>query len=100
VPDARWLDAGTGGGSGARMADTNTAETTNVTASTAMAKGAVNNCTSQPATPNPPTSAVACVAASLLLASSSRSRPTTAGMYDCSATSKKTVSKLTSTATR
>ena len=62
-------------GSGAAMLQTKIAEIRKETASIRMARGAVKIPTSQPATPNPATSATEALAESLLLPSTRFSRP-------------------------
>ena len=66
--------AGGGGGSGVRISASEPADHRNVSASMKMAAGPLKICTSQPATPNEPTSATDCEAASLLLPSTKSAR--------------------------
>src|SRR5439155_861596 len=68
-------------GSGARIITRVTADTTNDTASTRIANGALAICTSAPAKPGPPISAIDELVASLLLPSTRRSRPKRVGTY-------------------
>ena len=66
-------------GSGARIIASEIAETTNETASTRIANGALTIWTSAPAKPGPPISAIDELVASLLFPSTTRSRPMSEG---------------------
>src|SRR5258705_11751622 len=68
-------------GSGLRINARDTAETTNENASMRIANGAPAICTSVPASPGPPISAIDELVASLLFASTTRSVPMRDGTY-------------------
>src|SRR5581483_8975735 len=75
-------DTGRAAGSLARIPSSDAADTTNETASTRTAPGAVISCVSHPAVLNAPNSATDALAVSLLLPSTSSSYETSVGRYD------------------
>ena len=70
---------GSGGGSGLRISQTETAEQMNDRASRRIAMGAVISCTRRPVRPGPEMSAMDSVSANLLLASTRTVRSTRDG---------------------
>ena len=85
----------TGFRSSLRMLKMNSAEPTKLTASNAIATGALSRSTTTPASPGPPSCAAVRLTSSFAFPSISCCRSTSVGRYDWYATSKKTVAMPT-----